>query len=579
MASQDARKIGLKPRFSTDGDKFHIMGLKNRARYLFDRDLMTSLEYESSQSFTDAGRGICTTFIADTIGRARSFLFGSQSYGHGIAALPRLRCIILVVLLLGFRGSLYSDVIPQANSAPGINDIQKALSQLQSEIKNLQSSVKELVRVMGFARHAKEQGIAALAQLVGAAEVTSATPNDFSVWQRAQEAYEQGRHSENLKVYGPAIEHFTEAIDLDPKNDSAFLHRGCARYYLGDFAGAVSDISLSIKLQPNNSRAYMMRASALVSIGRTNDAIADVTQAIQRNPNDAENYLNRADLDQQIGLTQKALDDYGQAIQMAPDSVKAYLGRASILRTQGQLPQSLSDCSKAIQFNPADPAAYACRAQFYLATGAPQPALEDISRAMLIGQNPVVASTLLGAAARIIDSQAARLLPNASARSSEPPATVAPSAPAQLTQSRGAAAVSVSPPRFPPATSIPFNQQPRTARDAHYFYGKGRSSSEKESFEEAVRAFNQAIQIDPTYSLALNARGYAQLRLRHYQDTIDDCSQSIRLNPRYANAYHNRSVAKRALGDRKGARDDLRRETELENIAREKFSKSPPRPF
>src|ERR1700692_4552376 len=113
---------------------------------------MTSLEYESSQSFADAERGTCTTFIADTIGRVRSFLFGSQSYGHGIAALPRLRRIILVVLLLGFRGSMYSDVIPQANSAPGINDIQKMLSELQSEIKKLQSLVKELARVMGLAR-------------------------------------------------------------------------------------------------------------------------------------------------------------------------------------------------------------------------------------------------------------------------------------------------------------------------------------------------------------------------------------------------------------------------------------------
>jgi tetratricopeptide (TPR) repeat protein len=65
--------------------------------------------------------------------------------------------------------------------------------------------------------------------------------------------------------------------------------------------------------------------------------------------------------------------------------------------------------------------------------------------------------------------------------------------------------------------------------------------SEQENFEEAVQAFDQALQIDPTHALALNARGYAQLRLRNYQGAIDDCTRAIRLNPSYANAYVNRS--------------------------------------
>ncbi len=124
-----------------------------------------------------------------------------------------------------------------------------------------------------------------------------------------------------------------------------------------------------------------------------------LAQAIKRDPRNAENYLLRANFHQQIGHAQEALTDYGQAIQLAPESAQAYLGRAAILRTHGQLPQSLTDCYKAIQLNPADSAAYVCRAQFYLATGAPQPAIEDINRAMLIGQNPAEAATLLSSGA------------------------------------------------------------------------------------------------------------------------------------------------------------------------------------
>ena len=96
-------------------------------------------------------------------------------------------------------------------------------------------------------------------------------------------------------------------------------------------------------------------------------------------------------------------------------------------------------------------------------------------------------------------------------------------------------------------------------RDANRFYKQGRYLSEQENFEQAVQAFDQALQIDPTHALALNARGYARLRLHNYQGAIDDCSQAIRLNPNYANAYLNRSVAKRAMGDVAGSRDDQHR--------------------
>ena len=119
---------------------------------------------------------------------------------------------------------------------------------------------------------------------------------------------------------------------------------------------------------------------------------------------------------------------------------------------------------------------------------------------------------------------------------------------------------------------------PHPARDANKFYRQGRDWSEQENFEQAVQAFDQALQIDPTQALALNARGYARLRLRNYQGAIDDCSQAIRLNPGYTNAYLNRSAAKRAMGDMAGARDDQHHATELESVAQASIAKLATRP-
>ena len=93
-----------------------------------------------------------------------------------------------------------------------------------------------------------------------------------------------------------------------------------------------------------------------------------------------------------------------------------------------------------------------------------------------------------------------------------------------------------------------------------------------------MQAFDQALKIDPTHALALNARGYARLRLHNYQGAIEDCSQAIRLNPNYANAYINRSVAKRATGDVAGAREDQHHATELGSVAQATPSKPGSRP-
>src|SRR5271154_3565371 len=176
--------------------------------------------------------------------------------------LARLRYILPVVVLLGFAGWVYSDDIPKPDLVGAVQNLQQTLQQLQKEIKDLQSSVKELAK---DAKDAQKQKAARVSEPSAAPAATPAAPGTTPAgappagpapnWQKAQEAFEHGRRAEDLKSYGPAIEAFTETIELDPKNDSAFLHRGYSHYYLGDYTSAVADLTQSLGLQPHNSRA------------------------------------------------------------------------------------------------------------------------------------------------------------------------------------------------------------------------------------------------------------------------------------------------------------------------------------
>ncbi|HLG97388.1 MAG TPA: tetratricopeptide repeat protein [Bryobacteraceae bacterium] len=518
--------------------------------------------------------------------------------------------ISLAIMMALSAGWLFSDDMERPDLANVIRNIEQSLHQLQGDIKDLRGSVKQLSRT------AKEDRPPQAVQVSAGTAASATTAPVASALQRAQDAYEHGKALEEQKLYGQAIESFTKAIELDAKNDSAYLRRGVCRYQLGNYADSVSDLTQSLALQPNNSQAYGMRASALAEMGQASAAMADANEAIRRNGTNPENYTLRASLHQRSGEIQMALEDYGQAITVAPQFEKAYLGRAALLRTQGQLAASLKDCYQAIELRPSDPAAYLCRAEFYLASGAAQPAIADINRALLDGQNPVQAAPMLTAAKQMLEGK------EGAAQQAQAPAPPAP-APAGISGTATTAAVarlttppagmpspqtlaqvpvqnqvtkpvvvtgSAAPPVLsaavvhtsgpavanqPPVQAARLAQPPASAsrgavskaQDANALYREGRLYADQQRFADALPFFDQAIQVNPNLTVAYNARCYAYLRLKDYDRAIADCTQAIQRDPSYANAYRNRAVARHFKGDQAGANEDYQHVSALEAVA------------
>jgi tetratricopeptide (TPR) repeat protein len=484
----------------------------------------------------------------------------------------RFRLLIPAVALLLVAGWLFSDDLQESDLPGAIKGLQQTLQQLQLEIKQLQTSVKELSR---HAKKDKSFGPFPWPTPGGAA-------SEAPAWQRVQEAYDRARRSEDLKLYGPAIEAYTQAIELDPQNDSAFFHRGLCHYQLADYANAASDLSRSLAIQPNNSRAYATRASVLAATGQMTAALADANEAILKAKN-SENYTLRAELHELRKETQQAIDDYTNAIATARDSEKAYLGRAAAFRSQNHVDQSLADCNQAIQLRPGDAAAYLCRAESYLLSGSLNPAIEDVNRAILMGQNTSHTAALLGTAVQNLQALAAA---SPEPRRQQEAVEVRQATPTGPTEQRtsgttprtenvqaASAVLPLSPGLLPETHNVmvtpPNALATRAGRDearkiADRYNRRGRSFSNQGKFEEALRILNQAIEIDPDLAAAQNARGYVELRLRNYERAIRDFSEAIRLNPGYANAYHNRAVARGFAGDQAGAALDFRRAAELE---------------
>lgn len=76
----------------------------------------------------------------------------------------------------------------------------------------------------------------------------------------------------------------TEAIELNPKDVSAYLARGRAHRFQGENQEAIDDYSKAIELAPKEALAYTNREQVFRSMGKIKEADADFAKAKQLQP-------------------------------------------------------------------------------------------------------------------------------------------------------------------------------------------------------------------------------------------------------------------------------------------------------
>lgn len=86
-----------------------------------------------------------------------------------------------------------------------------------------------------------------------------------------------------------------------------YMQRGYIKNQLGDYYGAITNLTNAIEINPNNPYAYYLRSRSKNNLGASNDAISDLTKAIQLKSNFYEAYYMR-------GLIKSGNEDYYGAI-------------------------------------------------------------------------------------------------------------------------------------------------------------------------------------------------------------------------------------------------------------------------
>lgn len=124
-----------------------------------------------------------------------------------------------------------------------------------------------------------------LLQLVRQQRGTGPTPDCAE----AEKLKNEGNELMKAERHREALEKYSRAIELDPRNSVYFCNRAAAHFKLGEHEAAVADCTAALALQPDYGKAHGRLGLALTALDRHREARAAFARAAQLEP-DNESY-------------------------------------------------------------------------------------------------------------------------------------------------------------------------------------------------------------------------------------------------------------------------------------------------
>ena len=204
----------------------------------------------------------------------------------------------------------------------------------------------------------------------------------------------KGLTYQNRRNYEKALEHYTEALRLNPQLAGAYNNRGNVYNSMGEHDCAIRDFIKAIQLRPDFADAYNNRGNAYDKRGDSDRAIEDFTKAIQLKPDLVEACYNLGGAYFKKGNFDRAVVEYTKAINLKPDYREAYYNRGVAYHNEGKVDLAIVEYTKAINLNPNYANAYNNRGVAYYGKGDYKKAIVDFNRA--IDLSPDDAKTYYG---------------------------------------------------------------------------------------------------------------------------------------------------------------------------------------
>jgi tetratricopeptide (TPR) repeat protein len=103
------------------------------------------------------------------------------------------------------------------------------------------------------------------------------------------------------------------------------------------------------------------------------------------------------------------------------------------------------------------------------------------------------------------------------------------------------------------------------------YTNRGTTHSKKGNYREAIKEYDKAIEVNPSYTVAYYNRSVAYTKTGQYDRAINDCNKVLQLDPKHANSYYTRGVSYWHLGSKNQAIKDLQAAANLRHKAAQNY--------
>ena len=134
--------------------------------------------------------------------------------------------------------------------------------------------------------------------------------------------------------YEAAVDHFTEALRLNPAYDNAYYNMGNVLYAQGKYEEAAAYFREALRLTPGLVRAHVNLGNVFYSQEKYEEAAAEYTAVLRLNPGNAEAHNNLGAVLSSQGKDQAASAHYTEALRLDPGYANAHKNLRRVLARQ-----------------------------------------------------------------------------------------------------------------------------------------------------------------------------------------------------------------------------------------------------
>ena len=99
--------------------------------------------------------------------------------------------------------------------------------------------------------------------------------------------------------------------------------------------------------------------------------------------------------------------------------------------------------------------------------------------------------------------------------------------------------------------------------DAQEWLKKGNESAQRGRYQEALEAYDKAVEIDPQYVASWHGKGVALERLKRYQEALEAYGKAVEIDPQYVASWHGKGVVLEKLEKHRQAIEAFRKAVDL----------------